>query len=216
MAAVPTFWDNLDTAQKTLQELNECKSSLETYQGWCGQLEDTKAIIELLELESDRTLLEEATDNLTHLQHDLDRWELQQLLNGPYDAKGAVLTINAGAGGTDAQDWTEMLLRMYSRWAEKQGYKVTLAEISEGDEAGIKSVTIEIAGTYAYGYLKGEKGTHRLVRISPFNANGKRQTSFAGVEVMPILGDDAVRVEIPDKDLEITTTRVGGKRWTKC
>ncbi|MFN7908592.1 MAG: peptide chain release factor 2 [Microcystis sp.] len=211
VAAVPTFWDNPDTAQKTLQELNECKSSLETYQGWCGQLEDTKAIIELLELESDRTLLEEATDNLTHLQHDLDRWELQQLLNGPYDAKGAVLTINAGAGGTDAQDWTEMLLRMYSRWAEKQGYKVTLAEISEGDEAGIKSVTIEIAGTYAYGYLKGEKGTHRLVRISPFNANGKRQTSFAGVEVMPILGDDAVRVEIPDKDLEITTTRSGGK-----
>jgi peptide chain release factor 2 len=136
---------------------------------------------------------------------------LQQLLNGPYDPKGAVLTINAGAGGTDAQDWTEMLLRMYSRWAEKQGYKVTLAEISEGDEAGIKSVTIEIAGTYAYGYLKGEKGTHRLVRISPFNANGKRQTSFAGVEVMPILGDDAVRVEIPDKDLEITTTRSGGK-----
>lgn len=136
---------------------------------------------------------------------------MQQLLNGPYDAKGAVLTINAGAGGTDAQDWTEMLLRMYSRWAEKQGYKVTLAEISEGDEAGIKSVTIEIAGTYAYGYLKGEKGTHRLVRISPFNANGKRQTSFAGVEVMPILGDDAVKVEIPDKDLEITTTRSGGK-----
>ncbi|QHU84597.1 peptide chain release factor 2 [Microcystis aeruginosa NIES-298] len=211
VAAVPTFWDNPDTAQKTLQELNECKSSLETYQGWCEQLEDTKAIIELLELESDRALLEEATDNLTHLQHDLDRWELQQLLNGPYDAKGAVLTINAGAGGTDAQDWTEMLLRMYSRWAEKQGYKVTLAEISEGDEAGIKSVTIEIAGTYAYGYLKGEKGTHRLVRISPFNANGKRQTSFAGVEVMPILGDDAVRVEIPDKDLEITTTRSGGK-----
>lgn len=136
---------------------------------------------------------------------------MQQLLNGPYDPKGAVLTINAGAGGTDAQDWTEMLLRMYSRWAEKQGYKVTLAEISEGDEAGIKSVTIEIAGTYAYGYLKGEKGTHRLVRISPFNANGKRQTSFAGVEVMPILGDDVVRVEIPDKDLEITTTRSGGK-----
>ncbi|MEY2983695.1 MAG: peptide chain release factor, partial [Cyanobacteriota bacterium] len=146
-----------------------------------------------------------------HLQTELDRWELQQLLAGPYDSKGAVLTINAGAGGTDAQDWAEMLLRMYTRWAEKQGYNVNLDEISEGDEAGLKSVTLEIAGRYAYGYLKAEKGTHRLVRISPFNANGKRQTSFAGVEVMPLLGDDAIDLEIPDKDLEITTSRAGGK-----
>jgi peptide chain release factor 2 len=136
---------------------------------------------------------------------------LQQLLSGEFDAKGAVLTINAGAGGTDAQDWAEMLLRMYTRWAEKQKYKVHLAEISEGEEAGIKSVTLEIEGKYAYGYLKSEKGTHRLVRISPFNANGKRQTSFAGVELMPILGNDAVKVDIPEKDLEITTSRAGGK-----
>jgi peptide chain release factor 2 len=145
------------------------------------------------------------------LQQQLDSWELQQLLSGEFDAKGAVLTINAGAGGTDAQDWAEMLLRMYTRWAEKQKYKVHLAEISEGEEAGIKSATLEIEGKYAYGYLKGEKGTHRLVRISPFNANGKRQTSFAGIEIMPILGNEAIKVDIPEKDLEITTSRAGGK-----
>ncbi|NJL84491.1 MAG: peptide chain release factor 2, partial [Chloroflexaceae bacterium] len=134
-----------------------------------------------------------------------------KLLSGPFDAKGAVLTINAGAGGTDAQDWAEMLLRMYTRWGEQQGYKVQLAELSEGEEAGVKSATLEIEGRYAYGYLKGEKGTHRLVRISPFNANGKRQTSFAGIEVMPALGLEAISLEIPEKDLEITTSRSGGK-----
>lgn len=155
-------------------------------------------------------LLEEASGAVVDLRHDLDRWELEQLLSGPYDQKGAVLTINAGAGGTDAQDWAEMLLRMYLRWAEDRSYKVHQAELSEGDEAGIKSVTLEIEGRYAYGYLKSEKGTHRLVRISPFNANGKRQTSFAGVEVMPMI-DHSVQLEIPDKDLEITTSRAGGK-----
>lgn len=164
-----------------------------------------------MELETDEALLKEAKTNLSQLNQELDRWELQQLLSNPYDAKGAVLTINAGAGGTDAQDWAQMLLRMYTRWGEKQGYKVHLAELSEGDEAGIKSATLEINGRYAYGYLKAEKGTHRLVRISPFNANGKRQTSFAGVEMMPILDHDAINLEIPEKDLEITTSRAGGK-----
>lgn len=166
--------------------------------------------MELLELEADTALLTEAQTNLNQLSHELDRWELEQLLSGLYDAKGAVLTINAGAGGTDAQDWAEMLLRMYTRWAEKRGYKVHLAENSEGDEAGIKSATLEIDGRHAYGYLKSEKGTHRLVRISPFNANGKRQTSFAGVEIMPMI-DNSVELDIPDKDLEITTSRAGGK-----
>lgn len=177
---------------------------------WRASLEDTQAILELLELEADEALLQEAQTNVTSLGRELDQWELQQLLSGTYDTHGAVLTINAGAGGTDAQDWAEMLLRMYTRWAEDHRYKVRLSELSEGDEAGIKSATLEIDGKYAYGYLKAEKGTHRLVRISPFNANGKRQTSFAGVEVMPIL-DESIELDIPEKDLEITTTRSGGK-----
>ncbi len=164
----------------------------------------------MLELETDEALLQEAESTITLLNRDLEQWELQQLLSGSYDAEGAVLTINAGAGGTDAQDWAFMLMRMYTRWAEAHGYKVTLAEESEGDEAGIKSATLEITGRYAYGYLRSETGTHRLVRISPFNANGKRQTSFAGVEVMPQI-DNSVQLDIPEKDLEITTTRSGGK-----
>lgn len=193
-----------------MQELNDLKSHLQQFYDWKSRIEDTKAIVELLELEADDALLAEAQTNLSNLNRELERWELQQLLSGPYDDQGAVLTINAGAGGTDAQDWAEMLLRMYTRWAETQGYKVHLAEISQGDEAGIKSATLEIEGRYAYGYLKAEKGTHRLVRISPFNANGKRQTSFAGVEIMPIL-DHSVELDIPEKDLEITTSRSGGK-----
>ncbi len=174
-------------------------------------LEDSKAILELLELETDEELLSEADHNIHKLKQELGRWELQKLLSGTHDNKGAILTINAGAGGTDAQDWAQMLLRMYTRWAEKQNYRVTLAEISDGDEAGIKSATLEIEGRYGFGYLRSEKGTHRLVRISPFNANGKRQTSFAGVDVMPLLTEEAVQIDIPDKDLEITTTRAGGK-----
>ena len=193
-----------------MQELNDLKSSFEQYQGWQSTLEDAKAIAELLELELDEALATEAQTSLEQLSKELELWDLQQLLSGTYDGKGAVLTINAGAGGTDAQDWAEMLLRMYSRWSEKEGYKVRLAESSAGDEAGIKSATLEIQGRYAYGYLKGEKGTHRLVRISPYNANGKRQTSFAGVEVMPDLGDEELDLEIPDKDLEIKTSRSGG------
>jgi peptide chain release factor 2 len=210
LAAQPDFWNDQNGAQQILQELNDLKSHLQQFEQWKSGLEDAKAVLELLELESDTALLQEAETNITQLNHELDRWELQQLLSGLYDQKGAVLTINAGAGGTDAQDWAEMLLRMYTRWGENHGYKVQLAEISDGDEAGIKSATLEIDGRYAYGYLKAEKGTHRLVRISPFNANGKRQTSFAGVEVMPLI-DNSVQLEIPEKDLEITTSRSGGK-----
>ncbi|WP_144405715.1 peptide chain release factor 2 [Aliterella atlantica] len=210
VASQPEFWDNQTAAQKTLQELNNLKDHLQQYRQWQASVEDAKAVIELLELENDESLLHEAQANLQKLSRELDQWELQQLLSGTYDEQGAVLTINAGAGGTDAQDWAEMLLRMYTRWAEDRGYKAHLAEISEGDEAGIKSATLEIAGRYAYGYLRSEKGTHRLVRISPFNANDKRQTSFAGVEVMPLI-DNSVQLDIPEKDLEITTSRAGGK-----
>ena len=210
VASQPEFWDEQTSAQATLQELNEYKSHLEGYAKWKTQLDDASTVLELLELELDQSLLDEAQENVRSLSHQLDQWELQQMLSGPYDTKGARLTINAGAGGTDAQDWAEMLLRMYVRWSEKHGYKVSTLEMSEGEEAGIKSVTIEIDGRYAYGYLKVEKGTHRLVRISPFNANDKRQTSFAGVEVMPLI-DYEVQLDIPDKDLEITTSRAGGK-----
>jgi peptide chain release factor 2 len=210
VAAQADFWDNRETAQATLQQLDDLKSNLQQLQSWQNSLADAAAALEMLELEEDAALFDEAQQNLQVLKVELDRWELERLLSGIYDSKGAVLTINAGAGGTDAQDWAEMLLRMYTRWAEQHKYKVQIDEISEGEEAGLKSVTIEIIGRYAYGYLKSEKGTHRLVRISPFNANDKRQTSFAGVEVMPLI-DNTVHLDIPDTDLEITTTRAGGK-----
>ena len=209
ISAQPDFWDKPETAQKTLQELNDYKSNLTRLNSWKTRVGDTQAILELLEVDTDEALLTEAEETLTQLNKEFDQWELEQLLSGPYDKEGAVLSINAGAGGTDAQDWAEMLLRMYSRWSEQHGYKFKIVEKSDGDEAGLKSATMEIEGRYAYGYLKGEKGTHRLVRISPFNANGKRQTSFAGVEVMPIL-DDKIELDIPDKDLEIKTSRSGG------
>jgi peptide chain release factor 2 len=193
-----------------MQELNEYKSHLAQFQQWQTGVADAQTALELMEIEPDEALFKEAKQNLLQVGLELDRWELERLLSGTYDAKGAVLTINAGAGGTDAQDWAEMLLRMYTRWAEARNYTVHLAEISEGEEAGLKSATLEIEGKYAYGYLRSEKGTHRLVRISPFNANDKRQTSFAGVEVMPLI-DNSVQLDIPDTDLEITTTRAGGK-----
>jgi peptide chain release factor 2 len=209
MASQPGFWDDQQQAQKLMRQLDEVKAQLAQLQRWRAAVADAEATLELHELEPDGDLLEEANGGLQKLKADLDRWELERLLSGPYDKDGAVLTINAGAGGTDAQDWALMLMRMYTRWAEDHGMKVTVDELSEGEEAGIKSCTIEIDGRYAYGYLRNEKGTHRLVRISPFNANDKRQTSFAGVEVMPRL-EEEVKLDIPEKDLEITTSRSGG------
>ena len=209
VAAQPDFWNDQQKAKKQMRLLDEVRDQLNKLIEWQNILHDAGAVLELNNFEQDDELLTEAQNGLNKLEAELDLWELERLLSGPYDKDGAVLAINAGAGGTDAQDWAQMLLRMYTRWAEAHGMKVTLNELSEGEEAGIKSATIEIEGRYAYGYLQNEKGTHRLVRISPFNANGKRQTSFAGVEVMPQLDED-VQLEVPEKDLEITTSRSGG------
>jgi len=209
LAAQPDFWDDQQNAQKQMRTLDEVKAQLQQLQSWRSSIEDGQATLELYELEPDDDMLAEAQQGLDGLRQGLDRWELERLLSGDYDKEGAVLTINAGAGGTDAQDWAQMLLRMYTRWAEDHGMKVTVDELSEGEEAGIKSCTIEVEGRYAYGYLRNEKGTHRLVRISPFNANDKRQTSFAGIEVMPKI-DEEVDIDIPEKDLEVTTSRSGG------
>ena len=192
-----------------MRQLDDVKAQLQQLQQWRNCINDAAATLELYDLEPDAAMLEDANAGLQSLKQALDRWELERLLSGTYDQEGAVISINAGAGGTDAQDWALMLMRMYTRWGEAHGMKVSVDEISEGEEAGIKSCTIEIDGRYAYGYLRNEKGTHRLVRISPFNANDKRQTSFAGVEVMPKL-DHEVELDIPDKDLEITTSRSGG------
>jgi len=209
LASQSDFWDDQKQAQAKMRQLDEVKAQLEQLGRWQAAIDDGRATLELYDLEPDTDLLEESNTALRGLKADLDRWELERLLSGTYDKEGAVLSINAGAGGTDAQDWALMLMRMYTRWAEDHGMKVSVDELSEGEEAGIKSCTIEIDGRYAYGYLRNEKGTHRLVRISPFNANDKRQTSFAGVEVMPRIDQD-VKLDIPDKDLEITTSRSGG------
>ena len=209
LAAQPDFWDDQQNAQKQMRRLDEVKAQLLQLTTWQGAVSDAQATLELYDLEPDDDMLAEAQGGLDQLRRDLDRWELERLLSGEYDKEGAVLSINAGAGGTDAQDWAQMLLRMYTRWAEDHDMKVTVDELSEGEEAGIKSATIEIEGRYAYGYLRNEKGTHRLVRISPFNANDKRQTSFAGIEVMPKL-EEEVDIDIPEKDLEVTTSRSGG------
>ncbi|MDH4406968.1 MAG: peptide chain release factor 2 [Cyanobium sp. D14.bin.5] len=209
LASQGDFWDDQKQAQIKMRQLDEVKAQLEQLAKWQASVSDAEATVELYGLEPDEELLAESNQALQSLKADLDRWELERLLSGPYDKEGAVISINAGAGGTDAQDWALMLMRMYTRWAEDHGMKVSVDELSEGEEAGIKSCTIEIEGRYAYGYLRNEKGTHRLVRISPFNANDKRQTSFAGVEVMPQIDED-VKLDIPDKDLEITTSRSGG------
>ncbi|XP_019153029.1 PREDICTED: peptide chain release factor PrfB1, chloroplastic isoform X2 [Ipomoea nil] len=212
-AADTALWDDRARAQQTLQGLTDAKEKLKLLNDFMTQVGDAETIINLTEeMDSiDTGLLEEAAGIIKELNKALDLFELTQLLSGPYDKEGAVITITAGAGGTDAQDWADMLLRMYVRWGEKQRYRTKVVEKSPGEEAGIKSATVEVEGRYAYGYLSGEKGTHRIVRQSPFNAKGLRQTSFSGVEVMPLLPEDSTDVEIPDEDLDISFTRAGGK-----
>ena len=159
---------------------------------------------------NDDSLLEEYSEKLNSLEKAFNKFDLENMLSGEYDKNDAILTVNSGAGGTDAQDWAQMLLRMYMRWGELKGYNVELLDKSDGDEAGIKSATIKVSGLYAYGYSKAEKGVHRLVRISPFNANGKRQTSFASLEVSPVVDNFEDKIEIRPEDIEVDTMRSGG------
>ena len=203
------FWADPNIAKKQMRKLDDVKDQLSQLQLWKKYISDANASLELFSLEPDEDLIIESHSGLKKLKNKLDIWEFQRLLCGEYDMESAVISINAGAGGTDAQDWVEILLRMYTRWAEMHSMNIVINELSEGEEAGIKSVNFEINGKYAYGYLQNEKGTHRLVRISPFNANSKRQTSFAGVEVMPKLDED-IKLDIPENDLEISTSRSGG------
>ncbi|OAY34214.1 peptide chain release factor PrfB1, chloroplastic isoform X1 [Manihot esculenta] len=212
-AADSSFWDDRARAQETLLALTDVKDKIKLLNDFKIKVEDAETIVMLTEeVDSiDTGLLEEASSIVKELNKLLDRFELTQLLSGPYDKEGAVISITAGAGGTDAQDWADMLLRMYVRWGEKQQYKTRVVEKSPGEEAGIKSAIVEVEGRYAYGYLSGEKGTHRIVRQSPFNAKGLRQTSFSGVEVMPLLPEESMDVEIPEEDLEISFSRAGGK-----
>lgn len=158
----------------------------------------------------DESLIKETKENLKNLEKQFNQFDLENMLNGEYDKNDAILTVNSGAGGTDAQDWADILLRMYTRWAQLKNYNVELLEKSDGDEAGIKSATLKISGLYAYGYSKAEKGVHRLVRISPFNANGKRQTSFASVEVSPLIENFEKEIEIKSDEIEVDTMRSGG------
>ncbi|MGE5707284.1 MAG: peptide chain release factor 2 [Bacteroidota bacterium] len=206
-----TFWLDQDAAQVVMQELTNVRARLARLENWERLKDDAEVLLDLASEEADPApVLAEVGETLQKLEHSLGDWELEQLLGGEYDKANTFLSINAGAGGTDAQDWAAMLLRMYTRWAEDHGYKVELIDLSEGEEAGIKSATIFVTGEYAYGRLSAEKGVHRLVRISPFNANGKRQTSFASVELVPDL-PEAAEVEINPVDLRIDTYRSGGK-----
>ena len=205
------IWKDPQTAAKISQEVNEYKNELARLTKWEKLIDDSKVLMELYnEEEEDESLWEELQYNLDFLEKELDKWEIEKTLSGEYDNYDAILTVNAGAGGTDAQDWAQMLLRMYTRWAESKNWYVDLLDKSDGDEAGIKSATFKISGKYAFGLAKAERGVHRLVRISPFNANGKRQTSFASLEVCPVIEDFEKAIVIPQDDLVVETMRSGG------
>lgn len=199
-------WSNQNLASELGAKSKEIKDKISLFDNWNNLLEDISVALEL----EDKELLEDAKNNLELIKKELDKYDIEQMLSGEYDEANAILSINAGAGGTDAQDWASMLLRMYIRWAEKRNWKVEILDTSDGEEAGIKSSTIKITGKFAYGYAKAEKGVHRLVRISPFNANGKRQTSFASCEVSPILENFENSITIPPEEIEFETMRSGG------
>ena len=206
----PDFWDKPELAQNQIAQANELRDWVEPVRKVSAGLEDAKVLLELAEEEENpEASLRELSAELDTFAGEINRLELNKMLGGPNDKKDAILSINAGAGGTEACDWAEMLLRMYKRWAEDHGYQIEIIDILAGETAGIKNVIALAKGEYAYGYLKAEKGVHRLVRISPFDANKRRHTSFASVDVSPEIEDD-VRIEIDEKDLRIETFRASG------
>lgn len=204
-----SFWNNQQIAQKLIAESNSLKEQINTFKEMCEIHENLEMTLELLVEEPDVDLQTELVKELRSLLETLEKYELEQLLSGEHDKHSAILELHPGAGGTESQDWAEMLLRMYTRWAEKKGFKVSILNYLPGDDYGIKSVTISVKGANAYGYLKSEKGVHRLVRISPFDNSGRRHTSFASCDVVPEL-DDTEDVEINNEDIKIDTYRASG------
>ena len=206
---VPTFWDDQDAAQKVISETNHLKKFVESYHEVNSRVEDATVMFELVKEEPDELLFEELESEMKKLRKDLNDFELQLLLSEPYDANNAILELHPGAGGTESTDWASILLRMYQRWAERRNFEVETLHYIPGDEAGVKSVTLLIKGHNAYGYLKAEKGVHRLVRISPFDSSGRRHTSFVSCDVAPEMTDD-VEIDIRPEDLKIDTYRSSG------
>ena len=205
----PDFWVDMENSQKVMQKIGSLKAKVASYEGVKNDYADALVMIELANEEEDADLLDDCTSSVEEIEKKLESLTLSTLLSGEFDGKNALLTFHAGAGGTEAQDWAEMLFRMYNRWGERHGYKVSTLDYLDGDVAGIKSATILVEGENAYGYLKGEMGIHRLVRVSPFDSSGRRHTSFASVEVMPEIDDD-VDVEIRDEDIKMDVYRASG------
>lgn len=203
------FWDNIDNAQKITKEKKSVEDKLNELEGLTVQMEDLEVMLEMAEEEEDEELASEAQESCSELLKAFEALRLRTLLNGKYDNNNAIISVHAGSGGTDAQDWAEMLFRMYTRWCEQKGYKSKLVDLQDDTEGGIKSATLLVEGENAYGYLKNEKGVHRLVRISPFDSSGRRHTSFASLDVIPEIDDD-VEVEINSDDLRIDTFRSSG------
>ncbi len=204
-----SFWDNQETAQKIMQRVANLRDRVSVFQDLADKYQEVEVLIELGEEEDDDAVAAEAREGLTAVTRMVAELEMAVLLSGPYDRGNAIIALHAGAGGTEAQDWVEMLIRMYGRWAERRRFKVNILDLLPGDEAGIKSATFEVIGPNAFGYLLSEKGVHRLVRISPFDTAGRRHTSFASVDVLPEVDDD-MNVQINQDDLKIDTFRSGG------
>ncbi|MCT1926235.1 peptide chain release factor 2 [Staphylococcus pasteuri] len=210
MMTEPNFWDNQNKAQDIIDKNNALKSIVNGYYKLDEAVEDMSATVELLQEDYDEALKQELENDVVAFKEDIDRFELQLLLDGPYDANNAILELHPGAGGTESQDWVSMLLRMYQRYCEQSGFKVETVDYLPGDEAGVKSVTLLIKGHNAYGYLKAEKGVHRLVRISPFDSSGRRHTSFASCDVIPDFDNDEIEIEINSDDITVDTFRASG------